>query len=236
MDRPVVFVRDHSPGGTIAVWTENGTGIRCCPPRICGPPIAVVIGEAHERLADAPCHPRGLFALPMLLFAETRGSAEPIASASATLSVVVPPRPLTAVALPGCSFTVTKGTKKAYCLVTIVVADPTLRNLGWRVTLSATHFSCVCGGTLPPNALTVFHADDVVVLNGQPVDRHGGPAVRAQAVGRTPASNAPLFVASPGFGNGAYSVTLTLRLSVPANTVPGTYVPTWSLKSAPQLP
>jgi hypothetical protein len=146
-------------------------------------------------------------------------------SATATLTVTIPPRPVTAVVQPGCAFVVTASTHKAYCTATLLVADPTLINNGWRVSLGVSSFSNACGGSLVPNSLIVDSYEDVVVINGQPVDTQGGPKKQANSVGQTSSPSNPLLVAKPGFGNGAYSLTMVLRLSVPAKTTPCTYVP-----------
>jgi hypothetical protein len=151
-------------------------------------------------------------------------------SSTATVTVVVPPMPLAAEVQPGCAFAVEDGAHKAYCTVTLIVADPTLHNTGWKIALAATDFTCTCGGSLVPNALTVDAANAVVVINGQEVDPRGGPRLQANSIGRSTTSSPPVFVAKPGYGNGAYSVTLRLRLSVPAHTTPGSYVPEWSVK------
>jgi hypothetical protein len=148
-------------------------------------------------------------------------------SATTTLTVTIPPRPVSANVDPGCAFVVTSSTKKAYCTVTLNVADPTVLNNGWRVTLSVLEFTNTCGGSLPPNALTIDSAGTVVVINGQPVGQRGGPKVGANSVGQSLNSSKPTLVAKPGFGNGAYSVDLRLRLSVPSKTKPCTYVPTF---------
>jgi hypothetical protein len=149
-------------------------------------------------------------------------------TATTTLTVVIPPRPAQGGVIESCDgFVVTSSSHKSTCTVTIGVVDPTLHNTGWRLSLNATNFTCTCGGTLPPNALIVESVSGPVVIDGQPVDSKGGPKLQANSVGRSPDESRPLLVASPGFGNGAYSMTLTLRLSYPANTTPGLYVPTW---------
>jgi hypothetical protein len=72
-------------------------------------------------------------------------SAETVTPATATLSVTVPRMPLAAVVQPGREFVVAASTKKAYCTVTLIVADPTLMNKGWRVSLGVSSFSNACG-------------------------------------------------------------------------------------------
>jgi len=157
-------------------------------------------------------------------------------SATATVSVTIPPMPLAAVVQPGCEFVIGASIDKAYCTVTLIVADPTLRNTGWKITLAATDLTCTCNGLLPSNALTIDSSDEVVLINGQEIDRHGGPRLLANSIGRSTNSSQPLLVAKPDFGNGAYSVTLRLRLSVPAHSTPGTYVPVWSVKLSDTYP
>lgn len=143
-------------------------------------------------------------------------------------TVVIPQRPAQGGVVASCDgFVVTATEHKAYCTVTVAVADPTLHNTGWRLSLNATDFTCTCGGTLPPNALIVESSSGPVVISGQPVDSKGGPNLQVNSVGRSPDGSRPLMVAKPGFGNGAYTMTLTLRLSYPAKTKPGLYVPAW---------
>ena len=156
-------------------------------------------------------------------------------TATTTLTVTVPERPLQAGVLSSCDgFVVTSASHSATCSVTVEVVDPTLHNTGWRLSLSASRIACDCGGTLPPDALTVALTTGPVFIDGQPVDPQGGPRLEANAVGRGPSSKTPLLVAKPGFGNGAYSVTVELRLMYPAHTTPGVYVPTWVVTVNPR--
>jgi hypothetical protein len=149
-------------------------------------------------------------------------------TATTTLTLVILDQPARGAVVSSCDgFVVTANANKAYCTIIVAVADPTLKNNGWKLSLNATNFTCACGGTLPPNALTVESSSGPVLINGQPIDSKGGPSLQANAVGRSPDGSRPLLVAKPGYGNGAYAVTLTLRLSYPAQTTPGLYVPTW---------
>lgn len=167
-----------------------------------------------------------LFLLTLVPFS---AQGETIGSATTTLTVTLPPRPVSANVDPGCAFVVTSSTKKAYCTVKLSVADPTVINNGWRVSLGISSFSNACGGSLVPNSLIVDSYEGVVVINGQPVDSHGGPRKLSNSVGQTSNPSNPLLVAKPGYGNGAYSMTMVLRLSVPAKTMPCTYVPTFAV-------
>jgi hypothetical protein len=149
-------------------------------------------------------------------------------SATTSISIIIPEQPADGGVISSCDgFQVTTSANKAYCTITVAVGDATLQNKGWKLSLNATNFTCACGGTLPPNALTIESSSGPVLINGQPIDLKGGPSLQANAVGRSPDGSRPLLVAKPGYGNGAYAVTLTLRLSYPAKMTPGLYVPTW---------
>ncbi|MEA2585491.1 MAG: hypothetical protein QOF33_3576 [Thermomicrobiales bacterium] len=192
-----------------------------------------------------------LLLLLLLAFLPARALADST-SATATLSVLVPPMPVAAAVLPGCQFVVTAGAKKAYCTVTLIMADSTLRNKGWQAKLAVTSFSCACGGKLSPKSLTVHSAQGPTLINGQPVSTKGGPKFvrddhdddedddddddegeHDDGDGWSLSSSRPLVIAKPGYGNGAYSVTLVLELTIPKKTVPGTYIPTWFVSMTP---
>ncbi len=154
-------------------------------------------------------------------------------TATTTLTVTIPERPVMAEVLNPCEFVVVEGGHSATCTITVAIADPTVRNVGWRLGLAAETISCECGGTLPPNALTVSASSGLTVIQGQPIDATGGPRLQANAVGRGLSPHASLLVAKPGYGNGAYAVTVQLRLMYPTNTAPGVYVPDWSFAITP---
>ncbi|MEA2527973.1 MAG: hypothetical protein QOF73_5200 [Thermomicrobiales bacterium] len=188
----------------------------------------------HKQRRNASMKAKLATTLILLILASMPVSAlADTTSATATLTLVIPYRPPAAEVLPGCQFVVTAGGHKAYCTVTLIAADPTLRNKGWRVTLAVAGFSCTCNGTLPPNSLTIDSATAPTLINGQPVDSKGGPKLQANSVGQNTNSSRAQLVAKPGYGNGAYSVTMVLRLSYPYKTVPGTYIPTWLLSVVP---
>jgi hypothetical protein len=151
-------------------------------------------------------------------------------SSTATVSVVVPVQPLSALIEDECEFVVGPKTNKTFCTLTLVVAQPTVHNSGWVASLSYARIGCSCGHTLTPRALVVADSEDVVVINGQSVDQKSGPKLVANSISPSGKASQPFFRAKGDFGNGAYSVTVTLRLDVPAHTPQGTYIPVWSIK------
>jgi hypothetical protein len=165
-----------------------------------------------------------LAAVPLTARGEPAGT-----TATMTLSVTIPPSPVVANVLPGCQFVVVQGQNKAYCTATLIVADPTLINQGWRVSLGISSFSNACGGSLVSNSLIIDSHQPVQLINGQPVDSKGGPSKVSNSVGQKANPSNPLLVAKPGYGNGAYALTMVLRLSYPAKTKPCTYLPTFAV-------
>lgn len=166
-----------------------------------------------------------LIALALLPAGAQAGTV--IGTATTTLTVTLPPRPLVGEVTSSCAFVVVQGGHKATCWVTVSVADPTAQNDGWKLGLSVSGLTCTCGGTLPPSSLTIQSSNGPTLINGQPVSAQGGPKLQANSVGQSATPHNALLVAKPGYGNGAYTVAVELRLSYPANAKPGTYVPTW---------
>jgi len=176
---------------------------------------------------------RLISSLFLLSIAFLPASALADTTATTTLTITIPERPVSAEVLTLCEFVVVEGEHSASCTITVAVADPTVRNVGWRLGLTATNIACECGGTLPPNSLAVSGSSGLTVIQGQAIDATGGPRLQANAVGRGLSQHASLLVAKPGYGNGAYAVTVQLRLMYPAKTAPGVYVPEWSLAITP---
>lgn len=167
-----------------------------------------------------------LLAMAMLLPSGARADG---LSATATLSVTILPTPLAATLLPGCQFTVSPTTETATCRATLLVSSPTPSAFGWRVTLAAAKVTCGCGQTLPTKSLVIDGSDEVVFVNGQPVDTVGGPRFPTASMKRSLAKSRPVLLARPTYGNGAYSVTMVIRLNVPKHAGAGVYVPTWTI-------
>jgi len=156
-------------------------------------------------------------------------------TSTATLRVVVPERPLQANVTSSCAaFDVTPSNRAATCTLTIEVVDPTLHNTGWNLSLSATRIECVCGGALPPEALIIASINGPVWNEGQLPDSVNGPKLQTAAVGFAPDPARPLMTANAGHGNGAYAITVTVRLTYTNETASGAYVPTWVAKATAQ--
>jgi hypothetical protein len=164
----------------------------------------------------------------------TSARADTVVTGTATLTVVVLPSPLDAAILPGCEFVVATSTETVSCNATLIVADPTLSLTGWRVTLAVLDLTCTCQQALSPDLLTVQAIAGPIFVNGQPIDRENGPVVESDSLGQSLKSPIAITSAQPSYGNGAYSYTLVIRLAVPNNTLPGTYVPEWTIGLSPR--
>jgi hypothetical protein len=172
-------------------------------------------------------------ALIALLLCLTSTTAEAQQTASRVFTVTVQPSPLLADVKSGCTFVVERGSNVADCTATIRVAQPTLETRGWRLGLSVSGLiNQATGASLPASAVAILAGGAVSATAGQSIDAAGGPHLPAQTINASLDQSRPVVVAEPGFGNGAYTVTIRLRLTLPEGAEAGTYVPGWSIDVA----
>lgn len=168
-----------------------------------------------------------------LLLALPASNAIAARTASITLSVTIPASPLLAAADPGCQFTITRDTRTAECALTIRMAQPTLTEHGWRLSLAASGArGAATGASVPASAMSFDAGQTLVATGGQAIDPVGGPAIPAPAPGRTLDEARTIVAAEAGFGNGAYTVVITVRLIAPDDAPAGTYAPAWIVSVA----
>jgi hypothetical protein len=149
-------------------------------------------------------------------------------SASLTLTFTIRPMPLVAEVQPSCQFVVSAGATTADCTASVLVAQPTFEEDGWRMSLAAASIADPrTGSTLPVSALSLVPGSSLSVQGGQPIDTTGGPYLATARLSSTFDSARTILVAEPGFGNGSYLATVNFRLSLPPDAAPGTYVPSW---------
>jgi hypothetical protein len=142
---------------------------------------------------------------------------------------------------PNVSFSATlDGTNKnATATQALDVSDSTGSGAGWNITSTSTTFT-TGGGTpslLPTTATTIQSAPTVACdasVTCTPATNSIGYPYSLPAAGTAPTAT-KMFNAAVNTGMGNQTVTPTWRLSIPGNTVPGTYTSTWtlSLVSAP---
>jgi hypothetical protein len=153
-------------------------------------------------------------------------------SASISLTLEIEPAPLVARVDSNCVFVV-NGPATLSCGIVLLVGQPTHTDAGWRVSLATTGVvDTDSGKALPADALSLAGVEPVVFDQGQAIDLVGGPSYTSSGTGQTLDTPRPVLVAEPGFGNGVYSETIRLVLTVPEGAAPGNYVPEWSIDIA----
>jgi len=113
--------------------------------------------------------------------------------------------------------------------MTLTADDSTGSNLGWNVTVvsSAFVYSGGSGGTnIPAANFSLTSAAAPVMTAGQAVDTLGGPTVPATSPVGTLDNARKTVQAVALFGNGTYTQTLGVSLSIPAQSAAGTYTGT----------
>lgn len=149
-------------------------------------------------------------------------------TASITLSVTIPSSPLLAQVEPGCAFAITAETRSAVCAVTIRMAQPTLEVNGWRLSFSSGGaIEQTSGAALPASALQIEALQSIVATQGQAIDAAGGPYLPSNVAHRSLNEAQTVVMANPGFGNGAYTAAILVRLTAPEDAAPGSYSPLW---------
>jgi hypothetical protein len=149
-------------------------------------------------------------------------------TASITLSITIPASPLLAAVDPGCQLTITTEARTATCAVRIRMAQPTLTEHGWRLLLAASGArDAATGATVPASALSFDASQTIVSTGGQAIDPVGGPFFSSMAPGRALDAPQTIVSAGAGFGNGAYTAVIIVRLTAPDGAPAGTYTPSW---------
>lgn len=93
---------------------------------------------------------------------------------------------------------------------------------GWNVTIQASEWAKDGGGTaIPDTAFALTQVTNPNVVSGQGIDNNGGPKL-VNSIGVLNQSRKVL-QATPGYGLGAYSQNLGVKLTIPGVTLPGTY-------------
>jgi hypothetical protein len=113
--------------------------------------------------------------------------------------------------------------------MTLTADDSTGTNLGWNVTIQSSAFvySGGFGGTnIPAANFSLTSAGAATVTAGQAVDATGGPKVPAISPIGTLDSARKVVQALALFGNGTYTQSLGVSLTIPASAAQGTYTGT----------
>jgi hypothetical protein len=93
---------------------------------------------------------------------------------------------------------------------------------GWKVTLQASAWAKEGGGTaIPANAFALTQTTNPAYVSGQQIDATNGPKL-VHELGTLDQSRKVLN-ANAGYGLGAYTQSLGVKLTIPAVTLPGTY-------------
>ncbi len=110
--------------------------------------------------------------------------------------------------------------------LTLMVDDSSGTGEGWNVTVQSGNFvySGLYGGSdINASAFEILTANTPQYASGQAIDGSNGPKVpAANATGSLDAARKVL-QANSGYGQGGYSQTLNVRLTVPAMARAGTY-------------
>jgi hypothetical protein len=113
--------------------------------------------------------------------------------------------------------------------MTLTADDSTGSNLGWNVTIQSSAFvysGSGSGSDIPAANFSLTAAGAATRTAGQAVDALGGPKVPAISPVGTLDSARKVLQALPLFGNGTYTQSLSVSLSVPADAAAGTYTGT----------
>lgn len=153
--------------------------------------------------------------------------AVPAFAAQTTISVSIVPGPLTAtidpdVLLPEIVYS--DEIQQSSSPVLLGVDDLRGSGAGWHVTLQATDlvYSGPAGhSVIPAENLAISASGNPVMLAGQAVNATHGPF--STSTGGSLDQPRSVLVADPGFGQGAYSQSLSLDLRIPARSQTGTY-------------
>jgi hypothetical protein len=113
--------------------------------------------------------------------------------------------------------------------MTLTADDSTGSNLGWNVTIQSSAFvySGSSGGSdIPASDFSLTSASAATKTAGQAVDAVGGPKVPAISPVGTLDSARKVLQALALFGNGTYTQSLGVSLTIPAQAAEGTYTGT----------
>ena len=113
--------------------------------------------------------------------------------------------------------------------MTLTVDDSTGSNLGWNVTIVSTAFVYTgsnSGTDIPAADFSLTSAAAPVRTAGQAVDATGGPKVPVVSPLGTLDSARKTVQALVLFGNGTYTQSLGVSLTIPADSAAGTYTGT----------
>lgn len=104
---------------------------------------------------------------------------------------------------------------------------------GWHVSVQASPLAYSgphAGTALPAAALAVASVDPVPehIAGPSPVDPENGPRLPAASPVGTLDTPRTILVANPGYGCGTYIEGINLSLTIPADTIAGTYTSTFT--------
>lgn len=120
--------------------------------------------------------------------------------------------------------------------MTLTADDSTGTDAGWNVTVLTSSFAKTGGGTAIPAAnFSLSSAAAPSMTAGQAIDATGGPKVPATSPVGTLDTAKKVVQANAGFGKGTYTQALGVSLTIPAQTLAGTYTGTLttSITAAP---
>jgi hypothetical protein len=161
-------------------------------------------------------------------------ASAPAADVTATATVTGGTRSLSTSATPSVSATLNGTDQTPAYTLPMTVNDFTGTGAGWNVTITSTTFSTGGGSpkTLATTASTVTSLSATCAGPGtctNPTNSISYP-LGVPAAGTAPAA-VKLFNAAANTGLGAFTVTPTVQVSIPANTYAGTYTSTVTVAS-----
>lgn len=109
--------------------------------------------------------------------------------------------------------------------MTLTADDSTGSDLGWNVTVQASDFTSG-GDTIAASNFAITTANAPSATAGQAVDATNGPKVPATNATGTLDLAREVIEANAGFGKGTYTQDLDVSLTIPGQTLAGTYIST----------
>lgn len=149
------------------------------------------------------------------------------ANVTATVGVTAGTLSMSTSATPSGSVTLNGTDQNTSFGIPLSVTDATGSGAGWNVTITSTQFSAGGGKTLSTSASTitgVVSACNASVTCTNPTNAITYPL--AVPAGAGPPTAVKLFNAAAATGMGGFTVTPTMQVAVPANTLAGSYTST----------
>lgn len=126
------------------------------------------------------------------------------------------------------AFTLDGANQTATTTLALTPDDETASNAGWNITGTSTTLTNAGGKTLPTTSTQVTAASASAATGNcsLPTNSIGYPVTLP--AGSSPPTAVKVYNAAASTGSGPTNVTLTFKLSLPANSFNGTYTSTWT--------